>query len=75
MSRIKFYLDEDVDENLAVALVREGFDIITTKEVGNKKNPDDLQVQYAVSQKRAVLTHNAKDFIPLSINLSLDKGT
>jgi hypothetical protein len=69
MSKIRLYLDEDVDENLATALVREGFDVITTKEVGNKENPDDLQVNYAVGQERAILTHNARDFVPLAIKL------
>jgi len=45
MSQVKLYLDEDVNENLATQLRREGFDIITTTEAGNKGKDDRVTAE------------------------------
>jgi len=45
MSQVKLYLDEDVNENLSTQLRREGFDIITTTEAGNKGKDDRVTAE------------------------------
>jgi len=83
------YLDQDVNINLAVRLRRHGYDVVTTREVGNIGNPDEQQLEYATNNSRAILTHNRKHFrrlhrdwkssgqhhggIIVSVHLSLDE--
>ncbi len=67
MDVIRLYLDEDVWPGLAVALRERGFDAVHTYEVGRGGLPDRDQLAYAAEQGRAVLTHNAKDFVPLVV--------
>lgn len=68
MSAIKLYLDEDVWPGLAAALRERGFDVVHAYEVDRGGVSDPDQLAYAVQQGRAVLTHNAKDFIPLLVD-------
>lgn len=86
---LKLYLDQDVNINLAVRLRRHGYDVVTTREVGNIGNPDEQQLEYATNNSRAILTHNRKHFrrlhrdwkssgqhhggIIVSVHLSLDE--
>ena len=63
--RIKLYLDEDVDVSLSIALKQKGIDVLTTQESGHKRLSDAEQLEFAVSNKRAILTHNKRDFILL----------
>lgn len=60
--KVKLYLDEDVDINLAVRLGRYGYNVVTTLEVGNLGNSDEKQLEYATHNGRAILTHNRRDF-------------
>ena len=64
MSRlfIELYLDEDVDESIAMMLRARGFVVITTREVGQKGKSDEEQLEYAASHQLALLTHNRVDF-------------
>lgn len=55
-------MDEDVNINLAVRLGGYGYDVVTTLDVGNLGNPDEEQLEYAVHNDRAILTHNRRDF-------------
>lgn len=68
MSRlfIELYLDEDVSVFIAELLRVRGFTAQTTQEAGRKKTDDEAQLAYAVSQQRAVLTHNRDDFARLA---------
>jgi predicted nuclease of predicted toxin-antitoxin system len=43
-----------------------GFTAQTTQEAGRKKTDDEAQLAYAISQQRAVLTHNRDDFARLA---------
>ena len=58
----RLYFDEDADARLAEALRRCGYDVETTVEAGLLEASDEEQLAYAVSQQRALVTHNIKDF-------------
>ncbi len=62
---IALYTDEDIDGELAAQIRANGYDAISTPEVDNLTLSDEKQVDFATSQQRAILTHNAKDFEPL----------
>lgn len=68
MSRlfIELYLDEDVSVLVAELLRARGFSVQTTREVSHMGAADDEQLIYAVSQRRALLTHNRDDFARLA---------
>ena len=68
MSRlfIELYLDEDVDVLIAQLIRARGFVIVTTQEAGQFRNNDVAQLAYAVSQHKALLTHNRVDFEALA---------
>ena len=63
--RIKVYLDEDVDISLSIALKQKGIDVLTTQERGHKRLSDTEQFEFAANTKRAIFTHNKRDFILL----------
>ncbi len=46
---IEFYLDEDVDILIAELIRSQGFQAVTTDEVGRKGKSDPQQLEYAVS--------------------------
>ena len=58
----RLYFDEDADARLAEALQRRGYDVQTTVEAGLVEASDEEQLAYAVSQRRALVTHNIKHF-------------
>jgi hypothetical protein len=62
---IALYLDSDMSRKLAKALRDEGFDAVSAWEVGNEALKDDQQLEYAVSQQRAMVTFNEDDFTNL----------
>ncbi|GAB4545808.1 MAG: hypothetical protein Fur002_20240 [Anaerolineales bacterium] len=39
-----------------------GFDVLSVREAGARGKSDDEQMLYAVSQRRAIVTHNRVDF-------------
>ncbi len=59
---IRLYLDEDVHKKVAAALRLKGYDVISAHEAQKHSISDYQQLEYAVSQKRAVFTFNAGDF-------------
>jgi len=59
-------LDEDVRLLLAQALRARGHDVVHALEVGLKSVDDPVVLAAAVAQRRAVLTHNVTDFLPLA---------
>lgn len=59
---IKLYLDEDVHKKIALSLRLKGYDVISAHEVQNQGIPDYKQLQYAISQQRAIFTFNVGDF-------------
>ena len=63
---IKLYLDEHVWLGLAQTLRERGHDVVHVYEVGRGNLDDELQLAYAATQGRAILTFNARDFEPLA---------
>lgn len=59
---ICLYLDEDVNVLVADLLKARGFDAITARDAGQLQATDAEQLNYAVSQKRTLVTHNRTDF-------------
>ena len=60
------YLDEDVNALVARLLRARLHDAITVGEAGQAGRSDPAQLAYAVSQRRAIVTHNRRDFAPLA---------
>lgn len=59
---IKLYLDEDIHEDIAMALRLRGYDVKTTKEAGNKGLSDIEQLKYASAKRRVIISCNISDF-------------
>ncbi|HKC66063.1 MAG TPA: DUF5615 family PIN-like protein [Pyrinomonadaceae bacterium] len=68
MSRvfIEIYLDEDVSVLVADLLRARGFVAVTTQESGQSGCSDLEQLEYAVTERKALLTHNRADFESLA---------
>ena len=71
MTAILLYLDADITAAplLAKTLRQRVFDVISAVEVGNESIDDWSQFEHAIEQKRALLTFNIKDFIPIAEQL------
>jgi uncharacterized protein with PIN domain len=65
MSVLKIYLNENLSWKIAKALREYGHDVVSSYEVGMNTEEDDVQFEFAISENRAVLTNNFKDFIKL----------
>ncbi|MDY6804812.1 MAG: DUF5615 family PIN-like protein [Cyanobacteriota bacterium] len=63
---IELYLDEDADILIAELLRSYGYVAITARDAGQLQKSDEEQLQYAVSQGKALLTHNRVDFEQLA---------
>lgn len=61
----KLHLNEHLSWHLADQLRRYGFDVTSTVEQGMIEEDDEAQFAFAVSQQRAIVTINHKDFVPL----------
>jgi predicted nuclease of predicted toxin-antitoxin system len=59
---IRLYLDEDVNVLVADLLKARGFDALTVRDAEQLQASDEEQLAYAVSQQRALVTHNRGDF-------------
>ncbi len=59
---IELYHDEDVSALIADMIRARGFSVLTTFKAGNLGKSDAGQLEFAVSQKRVLLTHNRVDF-------------
>lgn len=59
---VRLYLDEDVHKKTALALRSKGYDVISAHEVQNQGISDYEQLQYAISESRAIFTFNVGDF-------------
>ena len=59
---IRLYLDEDVHEDIAMALRLRGHDVKTTKEAGNRGLSDIEQLKYATKKDRVIISFNIADF-------------
>lgn len=59
---IHLYFDEDVSLGIADNLHTRGFDVLSFRDASMSGKSDDEQMLYAVSQRRAIITHNRLDF-------------
>jgi hypothetical protein len=58
----RLYLDEDVHKKVATALRLKGYDVISAHEVQKQSLSDFRQLEFAVSEQRAIFSFNAVDF-------------
>lgn len=63
----RLLLDEHIWAYLAKLLRQQGFDVIHVNEVNLVGTADNKIMSYAVGERRAVVTFNIRDFIPLAI--------
>jgi hypothetical protein len=73
---IQLYANENCPLETVQVLRDLGYDVLTTHEIGksNLKIPDDEVLLFAISENRAILTVNRKDFIKLHRNNSAHAG-
>jgi len=69
----KLFIDEDVHDKLAGILRSYGIDAISARESGRKGLSDKEQLNYAISQKRALFSFNIADYEKLAIEFFHDK--
>jgi predicted nuclease of predicted toxin-antitoxin system len=65
MPAVSLYLDEDVRVLLAEVLRNRGYNATHALEAGRGGKSDEEQLAYAAKHKKAVLTHNIRDFAVL----------
>lgn len=70
---IHLYFDEDVSVGIVENLHTRGFDVLSVRDADARGRSDDEQMLYAVSQKRAIVTHNRVDFEMQHVKF-LEKG-
>ena len=58
----RFYLDENVKEQLVAALIAIGLDAVSTWQMGRKGASDFMQLLFAAQSGRVLVTHDVKDF-------------
>jgi len=65
MSRLKLYLNENLSWRIAKALREYGYDVVSSEEVAMNETDDATQMAFAVSEQRAIVTNNVRDFVEL----------
>ena len=65
MAKIRILLDEDVRPALAEILRQRDYDAVHVLELERTGKIDADQLECAINQQRAILTHNIKDFTRL----------
>jgi predicted nuclease of predicted toxin-antitoxin system len=63
-SKIQFYLDENVDGDVARGLHTRSIDALTTAEAGNRGMSDEEHLAYALRENRVIITQDS-DFLVL----------
>jgi predicted nuclease of predicted toxin-antitoxin system len=56
-------LNENLSDEIAQRLRMNGVDAVSSHETGMDTQDDDAQMQFAVSQGRAIVTINKRDFV------------
>jgi len=59
---IPLYFDEDVSVDITDILRTRGFDVACARDEGTLHRTDDEQIMHAISQHRAIVTHNRVHF-------------
>jgi hypothetical protein len=58
----RFYLDENVPEQLLERLAALGHDAVSTNSLGRKETRDHRQILFAAQEARSLVTYNGADF-------------
>jgi len=66
VSAIRLLLDEDVRPLLAEVLRERGVDVVAVVPEGLSESGDDEVLEYAVKERRTLLTHNVEHFVELA---------
>jgi hypothetical protein len=56
------YLDHNVSRGVLPLLERRGHDVLSTRDLGSERLPDDAQLLLTVRESRVFITHNRVDF-------------
>ncbi len=72
---IELYLDEDVSVLIADLVRARGFSVTTTHAAKNLGKSDVEQLEFAVSQRKVMLTHNRVDFENLAKDYFIENKT
>jgi Domain of unknown function (DUF5615) len=59
---IALYFDEDVEIEIPLRLAGRGWDVSWARQAGALHRSDQEQITLAISQRRAIVTHNRHDF-------------
>ena len=63
MSRIRFYLDEDLQSHALIAGLRgRAVDVLTTSEAARNVTDDEAQLAFATGEGRVLVSYNVLDF-------------
>ncbi|HKZ84473.1 MAG TPA: DUF5615 family PIN-like protein [Anaerolineae bacterium] len=62
---IKLLLDEHIWEGLVEALTQRGYDAVHITHIGQRSIDDEPLLELAAAQGRALLSYNARHFVPL----------
>ena len=65
MASVRLYLDEDVRPLLAEILRDRGHDAISAVHTRRLGLTDEEQLSLAIAERRALVTHNIRDFVQL----------
>lgn len=65
---IALYFDENVTVQIAKTLARRGYDVLTALDAEVLGESDERQFEFAVSQARAIVTHDRDDFLRLHLH-------
>jgi hypothetical protein len=69
---IRLYLDQNAHQRLATDARREGYDVVTAREIGLAFAEDEEHLRWAADHGRVVLTHDLHDFRRLATSWFLD---
>ena len=58
-SKLRFYLDENMDPEIAEQLRRRGIDALSARDVSLLRVSDDVQLRYAATHGRVLCTKDA----------------
>lgn len=58
-SKLRFYLDENMDPEISEQLRRRGLDALSARDVSLLEVSDDVQLRYAASQGRVLCTKDS----------------
>lgn len=68
--RVRLLLDEDTPLLLGHTLRSRGYDAVHALEAGLRSRPDPLVFDAAITDGRALLTHNVRHYMPLATQIA-----